>query len=196
MAAEYPSGAKSFTPIVDGVDFPQATDVNQAYDEISAIETALLNGLAHHLLFTDATYDIGASGATRPRNLFLSGNATIGGTLALTGLATLTAGLQLVSSSGPKIRGAVNGAVANDGTFNPFSGAPVGFLFVQVSDGAQAIFVVNGTTTFEVSDPGTAFSATVDTGSSYNVYVTGGNLTVQNKSGAERDFDCTLIERG
>ena len=43
-----------------------------------------------NLLFTDNTYDIGASGATRPRDLFLSRNATIGGTLGVTGVTTLT----------------------------------------------------------------------------------------------------------
>ena len=32
-----------------------------------------------HLLFTDATYDIGASGATRPRNIYASGAITAGG---------------------------------------------------------------------------------------------------------------------
>jgi hypothetical protein len=37
------------------------------------------NTLGGNLLFTDATYDIGASGATRPRNIFLSGAATIPG---------------------------------------------------------------------------------------------------------------------
>jgi hypothetical protein len=47
-----------------------------------------LGTLASNLLFVDATYDIGASGATRPRDLFLSRNAVIGGTLGLTGLAT------------------------------------------------------------------------------------------------------------
>lgn len=41
--------------------------------------------MAGNLLFTDATYDIGASGATRPRDLFLSRNAVIGGTLSLGG---------------------------------------------------------------------------------------------------------------
>jgi hypothetical protein len=38
--------------------------------------------LTGNLLFTDATYDIGATGATRPRDLFLSRNATIGGLTA------------------------------------------------------------------------------------------------------------------
>lgn len=37
--------------------------------------------LGGHLLFTDATYDIGASGATRPRDFYLSRNAVIGGSL-------------------------------------------------------------------------------------------------------------------
>lgn len=34
--------------------------------------------LAGHLLFTDNTYDIGASGATRPRNLYVAGTITTG----------------------------------------------------------------------------------------------------------------------
>lgn len=41
--------------------------------------------ITSHLLFTDATYDIGASGATRPRDLFLSRNAVVGGTLSVAG---------------------------------------------------------------------------------------------------------------
>ena len=45
------------------------------------------------LLFTDATYDIGKSGATRPRDLFTSRNAAVGGTLAVTGATTLTGAL-------------------------------------------------------------------------------------------------------
>ena len=70
-----------------------AAHVNDVQSEIRAIELALIStGLAHHLLFVDATYDIGASGATRPRDLFLSRNATVGGTLAVTGLITATVG--------------------------------------------------------------------------------------------------------
>src|SRR3990167_148718 len=49
--------------------------------------------ITSNLIFTDATYDIGASGATRPRDFFLSRNATIGGTLAVTGAATLSSTL-------------------------------------------------------------------------------------------------------
>jgi len=43
-----------------------------------------------HLLFTDATYDIGASGATRPRDLHLSRNAVIPGTATIATLALTT----------------------------------------------------------------------------------------------------------
>ena len=60
--------------------------------------------ITSNLIFTDATYDIGASGATRPRDFFLSRNATVGGTLAVTGVATLggtSAGeLRLLEPSG------------------------------------------------------------------------------------------------
>src|SRR3990167_11560272 len=59
---------------------------NAVGDTLTVTSTIVSN-----LIFTDATYDIGASGATRPRDLFLSRNATIGGTLAVTGVATLSA---------------------------------------------------------------------------------------------------------
>ena len=44
-----------------------------------------VNGFGDILFGTDATYDIGKSGATRPRDGFFSRNITAGGTLAATG---------------------------------------------------------------------------------------------------------------
>lgn len=44
----------------------------------------------HILAFADNAYDIGASGATRPRNLFLAGGITTGATILHTTSATLT----------------------------------------------------------------------------------------------------------
>jgi hypothetical protein len=56
----------------------------------AAVVSTIPNPIVQDLLFTDATYDIGKSGATRPRDLFQSRNATIGGTLAVTGATTLS----------------------------------------------------------------------------------------------------------
>lgn len=42
------------------------------------------------LKFTDATYDIGKSGATRPRDLFLSRNLAVGGTGIFSGNTTIS----------------------------------------------------------------------------------------------------------
>jgi hypothetical protein len=62
----------------------------------AAADNITFNGtITSHLLFTDNTYDIGASGATRPRNLFLAGNATVGGNLSVGGTLTLTGGVNL-----------------------------------------------------------------------------------------------------
>jgi hypothetical protein len=47
-----------------------------------------LGTVASDLLFPDATYDIGKSGATRPRDGFFSRNVVIGGTLGVTGAIT------------------------------------------------------------------------------------------------------------
>lgn len=49
--------------------------------------------LGGDLKFTDATYDIGKSGATRPRDGFFSRNVTIGGTLTVTDTVTATTGV-------------------------------------------------------------------------------------------------------
>jgi hypothetical protein len=56
----------------------------------SSADTLTINStITSNLIFTDNTYDIGASGATRPRNLFLAGNATIGGAQTLAGALTV-----------------------------------------------------------------------------------------------------------
>ena len=48
----------------------------------SSADTLTINStITSNLIFTDNTYDIGASGATRPRNLFLSGSGNVVGTL-------------------------------------------------------------------------------------------------------------------
>lgn len=45
--ASYPTSIKSFSDVTDNVTQIQATQINQAYDEIEAIETALGAGLAN-----------------------------------------------------------------------------------------------------------------------------------------------------
>ncbi len=50
------------------------------------ITTAIvLPTLTQDLLFTDGLYDIGKTGATRPRDIFTSRNVSVGGTLAVAG---------------------------------------------------------------------------------------------------------------
>lgn len=71
MAASYPSSTKSFSTHSAGQTIASA-DINGIQDEVVAVENGLLAGLAHDLKFTDATYDIGKTGATRPRDVFVS----------------------------------------------------------------------------------------------------------------------------
>jgi len=74
----------------------------ELYDQIDAALALLLpktggalsGPLTSDLLFTDATYDIGKSGATRPRDAFFSRNVTIGGAAAISG----NVGLNVTSS--------------------------------------------------------------------------------------------------
>lgn len=41
MAASYPTSIKTFTTVVDGVDYPKAADITAMQEEIVAVETAL-----------------------------------------------------------------------------------------------------------------------------------------------------------
>lgn len=76
--------------------------VNSGAAKVTNLDADLLDGLESagffrngptvnvaDLLFTDATYDIGKTGATRPRDLFASRNVAVGGTLGVTGLSTV-----------------------------------------------------------------------------------------------------------
>ena len=57
----------------------------------AAADTLTINATTtSDLLFTDGTYDIGKTGATRPRDVFASRNAEVGGTLGVTGNTTLS----------------------------------------------------------------------------------------------------------
>jgi hypothetical protein len=60
----------------------------------SSADTLTINStITSNMLFTDNTYDIGASGATRPRHVYVAGNGVFGGTLGVTGVLTASAGL-------------------------------------------------------------------------------------------------------
>jgi len=83
----------------------------------SSADTLTVNStVTSNLIFTDNTYDIGASGATRPRNLYLSGNGVVGGTLGVTGLITASGGVSGALTG--NVTGNVTGDVTGDVTGN------------------------------------------------------------------------------
>ena len=86
LTANLPMSSFKLTGLAAGTTSGDSVRYEQVIGAFLPIGGGTLTG---NLLFTDASYDIGASGATRPRNIFLSGNATIGGTLGVTGVATL-----------------------------------------------------------------------------------------------------------
>lgn len=69
------------------------------------------------LLFSaDNSHDIGASGATRPRDFFLGRNAAIGGTLGVTGASTLSSTLAVAGATSLSSTLAVTGAATLSST--------------------------------------------------------------------------------
>jgi hypothetical protein len=97
---------------IDGATVGAASASTGAFTSLTASGATTLNGAValgdaagdlitvpgtvnSNLIFTDNSFDIGASGATRPRNLFLAGNATMAGNLSVGGTLTLTGGVNL-----------------------------------------------------------------------------------------------------
>jgi len=90
VTANIPMASHKFTGLSAGTTAGDSVRYEQVVGAYLPITGGTLTG---NLLFTDNTYDIGASGATRPRDLFLARNAVVGGTLGVTGATTLSAAL-------------------------------------------------------------------------------------------------------
>jgi len=96
------------------------SDAAQALSQAIVPTWTATHNFSTILARTDNTYDIGASGATRFRDLFLARNASIGGTLSVTGVATFTTapvfGTPVLVSAGRSTKATVTIATA---TFTP-----------------------------------------------------------------------------
>lgn len=104
MSASYPNSAKVFAAIVDGVNYPQAVDVNQTYDEITAVETALLTGGLAHNLTPDSTANARTLGSTAKAwglSYFKGINLSAATTLTIaSGIVTATQGFHALDTEG------------------------------------------------------------------------------------------------
>jgi hypothetical protein len=174
VAADYPTSIKAFTTKTNG-SVIEVDHVNALQLEVTAIETALKNGLQHHLLFTDATYDIGQSGATRPRHLYLSGNVVAGGNVSdVTGtMAAVRAGGLVVTSQAQydllyassasqwaRVAGAASGLLVTDGSKAPSISATTP-LHTVPAGGGTGVTWLGGLLNFDDTQAANAASAGV-----------------------------------
>lgn len=121
QSATYPAGVVSFTTKTAGQTI-QSAHINTIQAEITAVENALLNGLAHIVKpLTDATYDLGTV-AARWRDGFFSRNVTIGGTLTA---PALVGGWTIVTST-------------STGTLNDFAPGLVGNTVLRMNNATLA----------------------------------------------------------
>jgi hypothetical protein len=140
----------------------------------SAVAATLPNPIAQDVLFVDATYDIGKSGASRPRDLFQSRNATIGGTLGVTGATTLSSTL---ASGALTVTGneTVSGTLGVTGATTLAGGLNTPLVVAQGGSGVATHtpygVIVGGTTS-------TAATQTVTPGTSGYLLTSGGASAV------------------
>ena len=130
MAASYPSAIKSFTQQVDLSDVIDAADVNEAYDEIEAIQTELGTDPAGTATDVKTRLDQSLDGA---------GNLELGLISALTiasGGITITQNFHSISTE--------SGDATDD--LATISGGAEGFILViRAGDPAKTVVVKDGT---------------------------------------------------
>lgn len=137
----------------------------------ASADTVTVNGtITSNLIFTDNTYDIGASGATRPRSAFLGTNLTVGNNITVgtaagseyiikPGTDTATGKLQIQAGLGSSGYGGGLVLFSHSNATNP------GWVIAGLSSGAAAKFAVNtqglggGVNVFTVDPTGLGYFA-------------------------------------
>lgn len=139
------AAAQTYAP-AQGITIPNSftnatiADAPQVNANFAALAANALNRnggtMNGNLLFTDATFDIGASGATRPRDLFLSRNAVIGGTLGAGGATTLSSTLNVtgLTTLGASTGGWTVITSTATGTQNDFAPGLVGHTVLRMNN--------------------------------------------------------------
>ena len=111
--------------------------------------SVLPNPISQDVLFVDATYDIGKAGANRPRDFFLSRNATVSGTLGVTGAVTLSTALT-VPNGGTGVAtqqayGVLVGGTTSTGAMQSIVPGTSGFVLTSAGTSALPTWAVGGT---------------------------------------------------
>jgi hypothetical protein len=162
----------------------------------AAADTVTVNGtITSNLIFTDNTYDIGASGATRPRNLFIAGNITAGGNQTLTGSLTVDSTTDSSSTTTGSIQ--TDGGVGIAKALYVGSGQSLGGNLTFA--GANPLIQMNGNATNQAAtinnSNGNSTSITINSGALYfqddnlvNFAAFGKTETVFNETGRDTDF--------
>lgn len=128
------------------------------------------------LLFADATYDIGKSGATRPRDQYLSRNLTVGGEINLTNASSQTLRIAM-DTNNPVISSATTRMIV--GGTSIWLRTDGGVLFMTSSDSEMGRVSISGFNTTFQSNTNGSLTLTVPTSANSNQGANAVNVTGQ-----------------
>lgn len=152
-----------------------------------------INTSGHLLAVTDNTYDIGATGATRPRSIYVGTNGTFGGSLLATNYqaavngAFYFAGRSQLQSSSDGIIGFYNNA-ATDFSRAQFGGTTASFPALKRSGTTLAVRLADDSADAPVSASTGTFSGAIST--------VGGTAAIPNLWAADSDTGIFLTASG
>jgi hypothetical protein len=139
--------------------------------------------VASNLLFIDNTYDIGASGATRPRNLFLANNAVVGGTVNGLTITSTTGTLTVANGK----TATFNNTLAFSGTDSTVMTFPSASTTVVGTDSTQTLTNKRYTPRVGTVASAATITPTGDSSDLYTVTALATNATIAAPSGTPTD---------
>ena len=170
--------------------------VNDAWNSINSTVLTLTNAGGATISGTLAATTFSGSGASLT-NLNASNLAS--GTVPdarLSGNVLLSSSaLNSTKLTGPVL--ATTQTILNDGTYTICAAADGGVFFLRDDVGNFAIlYLFTGPLQSEISDPFNVFTFVSGTSSSWNLYVNGADILIQNKRGATRTIEIVRIAGG
>lgn len=201
--AGYPTAIQSFTTKQDGIDYPQASNVNLLQTEVSAIETALITGPV--TLPTSTVANLSVTGASTLTTLNVTGGSTFAGvkfgsTVSFGSSVTFATG---ITSSGTfkgvglssltavptiDVSGYTLTLASGESTTVASLTAGVLIIFEGTVTGDVAWISVANSRTNIVHQTNATYSTVLNSTNKTNIAVTAGTMTIQNQLGAQATY--------
>ncbi len=146
MPASFPTSKKTWTSLVDGVDYPQAAHLNEARDEITAIEAGYLEGSARLNSSASTLASLSVTGGSTLASLNVTGGSTLAGAIRIASTSAIA--VRITHSTSQQISSGWTALVFNTNEFVQGMTHSTVTASSQITVDAAGVYLVGGAVLF------------------------------------------------